>query len=63
MLHEGQKNLEKEENKFEKQGFLIVKASAGSGKTFRLVRDYLAHCLWESRAALLPVYFGHHLYQ
>ena len=51
------------EDKFEKQGFLMVKASAGSGKTFRLVRDYLAHCLWESRAALLPVYFGHHLYQ
>ena len=48
MLHEGQKNLEKEENKFEKQGFLIVKASAGSGKTFRLVRDYLAHCLWKA---------------
>ncbi|MFZ8836763.1 MAG: UvrD-helicase domain-containing protein [Flavobacteriales bacterium] len=33
--------------KFEKRGFHIVKASAGSGKTYRLVRDYLACCLWE----------------
>ena len=41
------------EDKFEKQGFLMVKASAGSGKTYRLVRDYLAHCLWENE----PRYF------
>ena len=33
---------------FEKKGFHIVKASAGSGKTYRLVRDYLACCLWEN---------------
>lgn len=41
--------------KFEKKGFHIVKASAGSGKTYRLVRDYLACCLWENN----PQYFRH----
>lgn len=43
------------EVKFDKKGFHIVKASAGSGKTYRLVRDYLACCLWENN----PLYFRH----
>ena len=43
------------EEKFERSGFLIVRASAGSGKTYRLVRDYLACCLWENQ----PHYFRH----
>ena len=43
------------EVKFDKKGFHIVKASAGSGKTYRLVRDYLACCLWENN----PQYFRH----
>ena len=53
-----QKNLKMEddsEEKFERSGFLIVRASAGSGKTYRLVRDYLACCLWENQ----PHYFRH----
>ena len=41
--------------KFAKKGFHVVKASAGSGKTYRLVRDYLACCLWENN----PNYFKH----
>lgn len=43
------------EVKFAKKGFHVVKASAGSGKTYRLVRDYLACCLWENN----PHYFRH----
>ena len=43
------------EVKFAKKGFHVVKASAGSGKTYRLVRDYLACCLWENN----PHYFKH----
>lgn len=43
------------EERFDKRGFHIVKASAGSGKTYRLVRDYLACCLWEDQ----PLAFRH----
>jgi len=43
------------EVKFAKKGFHVIKASAGSGKTYRLVRDYLACCLWENN----PHYFKH----
>jgi ATP-dependent exoDNAse (exonuclease V) beta subunit len=53
-MHELQKKVENEDT-FERQGFKIIKASAGSGKTYRLVRDYLACSLWEDQ----PHFFKH----
>jgi len=53
-MNTSHKKAEKEDT-FERFGFKVIKASAGSGKTYRLVRDYLACALWEDQ----PQYFRH----